>query len=138
MREIIGNGIVLARFVSGDSWAPNLSFFSQDPEYVQVGTWYYDKGKQLAAHRHNHLPRASDLTQEVIFVRKGRMSARIYDREGTLVETIAMQTGDLLILLDGGHGYEIEEDGTQVLEVKNGPYAGAEADRVRFSPKEQP
>ena len=32
----------------------------------------------------------------------------------------------------GGNGYDIMEDGTQVLEVKNGPYVGAEADRKRF------
>jgi hypothetical protein len=40
--------------------------------------------------------------------------------------------GDILILLQGGHGYEILEDGTQVLEVKNGPYIGADLDRRRF------
>lgn len=37
------------------------------------------------------------------------------------------------MLLAGGHGYRIEADGTEVLEVKNGPYAGAAADRVRFT-----
>ena len=40
--------------------------------------------------------------------------------------------GDILILLTGGHGYEILTEGTQVLEVKNGPYVGAEADRRRL------
>lgn len=132
MREIQCNGTILARFVSGESWAPNLSFFSADGDFIQAGTWIYEKGKQLAAHRHNTFPRTADVTQEVIFVRKGGLTARIYDEAGELVETVKMRTGDLLILLAGGHGYEIDEDGTQVLEVKNGPYAGAEADRVRF------
>ena len=132
MREITSNGTVLARFVGGDSWAPNLSFFSGDDDFVQVGTWVYESGKKLAAHRHNVYPRASNRTQEVIFVRHGSLIARIYDEAGLLVETLTMQTGDLLILLSGGHGYEVVENNTQVLEVKNGPYAGAEADRVRF------
>jgi len=39
---------------------------------------------------------------------------------------------ETLILLKGGHGYEILEDGTRVLEVKNGPYPGAEVDRRRL------
>ena len=132
MKEISANGKLFARYVSGDSWAPNLSFFSADDDFVQVGTWVYEKGKQLAAHRHNVYPRTGERTQEVIFVRKGGLTARIYDEEGSLVETVSMRAGDLLILLAGGHGYEIDEDDTQVLEVKNGPYAGAEADRVRF------
>ena len=36
------------------------------------------------------------------------------------------------MLLRGGHGYEILEDGTQVLEVKNGPYLGPDVDRRRL------
>jgi hypothetical protein len=36
-------------------------------------------------------------------------------------------------LLRGGHGYEILEDGTQVLEVKNGPYLGPDVDRRRLA-----
>lgn len=132
MFEIIKNSVLLARFIKGDSWAQNLSFFSADNEFIQAGTWVYPKGKQLAAHRHNVFSRTAEITQEVIFVRKGGLTAQIYDEAGELVESVKMQTGDMLILLAGGHGYEIEEDGTQVLEVKNGPYAGAEADRVRF------
>ena len=35
-------------------------------------------------------------------------------------------------MLRGAHGYDILENGTQVLEVKNGPYVGAELDRKRI------
>jgi len=48
------------------------------------------------------------------------------------VEELTVKQGDTLILLNSGHGYEILEDGTQVLEIKNGPYLGAERDRRRF------
>jgi len=37
-----------------------------------------------------------------------------------------------LILLEGGHGFFIKEDDTVILEVKNGPYLGAEMDRHRI------
>ena len=59
-------------------------------------------------------------------------AASIFDEEGGLVERLELGAGDTLILLNGGHGYEILEDNTQVLEVKNGPYPGAEADRRRI------
>jgi hypothetical protein len=37
-----------------------------------------------------------------------------------------------MVLLAGGHGYEILEDNTKILEVKNGPYLGASEDRKRI------
>jgi len=56
----------------------------------------------------------------------------VYDQAGRAVEEIVAREGDLLIMLRGGHGYEIIEDDTQVLEVKNGSYPGPEADRTRL------
>jgi hypothetical protein len=43
-----------------------------------------------------------------------------------------LERGDTIILLNGGHGYEILSDNTKVLEVKNGPYVGADKDRERL------
>jgi hypothetical protein len=65
-------------------------------------------------------------------VRRGRLRARIYSPDDRLLATLEAGEGDLLMLLRGGHGYEILEDGTQVLEVKNGPYLGPERDRRRL------
>ena len=49
-----------------------------------------------------------------------------------LVDTVRVNQGEILVLLESGHGYKILEDDTTVLEVKNGPYFGAEKDRIRF------
>jgi hypothetical protein len=37
-----------------------------------------------------------------------------------------------MVMLKGGHGYDILENNTQVLEVKNGPFTSVEKDRERF------
>ena len=58
--------------------------------------------------------------------------AEIYDLEEKPVEKLLIQKGDILILLESGHGYHILEDNTKVLEIKNGPYLGAEIDRHRI------
>jgi len=88
--EYTDGEVILARHIpEAEAWKGGLNFFSQDQEYVQVGSWGYDTGFEAGA-------------------------------------------GDVVILLRGGHGYDIIEDGTQVLEVKNGPYLGAEADRRRI------
>jgi hypothetical protein len=126
------DGTTLARRIAEDEWGDGLSFYSDDSEFIQVGTWAYPAGKELLAHRHNKVIREVVRTQEVIYVRQGAVRAEIFDLDDTLLETLEARAGDCLVLLAGGHGYEILEDGTQVLEVKNGPYPGPDADRTRL------
>lgn len=133
MQEIKLGDHVLARHITEADWAEGLSFFSNDDDFIQVGTWRYNAGKELKAHIHNEAPRNVTWTQEVLFVKKGRISAQIYDFEGQPVSEITCEAGDVLVLLAGGHGYSILEDDTQVLEIKNGPYLGPERDRRRLN-----
>jgi len=130
--EVKDGDKTLARHVTSDEWQDGLRFFSDDSDYVQVGIWGYDAGKKLLAHAHNEVPREVLVTQEVLYVRKGRILARIYNDRRELVNEREVGEGDVIALMYGGHGYTILEDGTQVLEVKNGPYVGAERDRVRL------
>jgi hypothetical protein len=134
MQEIKqADGVVLARHIPGnEAWAGGLKFFSADPDYIQVGTWGYAAGKELLAHTHNPVTREVLWTQEVLYIRKGRIRADVYDTGNNKVAELEAGEGDVLVLLRGGHGYHILQDDTQVLEVKNGPYVGAEADRKRL------
>lgn len=131
--EIKQGDLVLARHIPAeDAWAGGLNFFSADEEYIQVGTWGYNAGKELLAHSHNEVAREVLWTQEVLYIRKGGIKADIYNTSNEKVAELTVSEGDVLILLRGGHGYHILEDGTQVLEVKNGPYVGADRDRKRL------
>lgn len=131
--EIKEGDIVLARHIPADAvWRDGLNFFSQDDDFIQVGVWGYDAGKQLKAHIHNEVARTVLWTQEVLFVRTGRIRSNVYDTAEQRVAELEVGPGDVIILLRGGHGYDILEDGTQVLEIKNGPYVGADLDRRRF------
>ena len=131
--EIKEGDIVLARHIPASAaWNEGLSFFSQDAEFIQVGIWGYDRGKELKAHIHNEVKREVLWTQEVLFVRKGKIRANVFDTHEKKVAVLEVNAGDIIILLRGGHGYDILEDGTQVMEVKNGPYVGPELDRRRL------
>lgn len=132
-REIFNDGVLLARHVPSNAlWGEGLNFFSQDSEFLQVGTWHYESGKNLAAHKHNIVKREVLQTQELLYVVKGCIRADVYNLKQEKVETLEVNQGDVLILINGGHGYQIVDDGTKVLEVKNGPYLGAEVDRDRI------
>jgi hypothetical protein len=127
------SGRVLARHISADEWDKGgLQFYSKVDEYLQVGTWVYGAGKQLLAHAHYDVRREITRTHETLYVKRGRIEARVYNEARELVDTREVREGELLTLMWGGHGYTILENGTQVLEVKNGPYVGPERDRVRF------
>jgi hypothetical protein len=130
--EVKEGDTVLARHVTSEEWSKGLKFFSNERDFVQVGIWGYDSGKRLLAHTHNKVPREVGYTQEVLYIRKGRVAARIFNSKRELVAEREVREGDIITLMYGGHGYRILEDDTQVLEVKNGPYVGADRDRVRF------
>ena len=124
---------VLARYIpESKAWGNGLKFFSSDADFQQVGTWRYDQKKELLAHSHNKISREVLWTQEVLYVRSGKVRASFFGISDKKVAELDVCAGDILILLCGGHGYEILEDGTEVLEIKNGPYVGADADRRRL------
>ncbi|MRI34332.1 hypothetical protein EOPP23_15185 [Endozoicomonas sp. OPT23] len=131
--EIKEDDLVLARHIPASAaWSEGLNFFSQDSEFIQVGVWGYGEGKELKAHIHNEVKREVLWTQEVLFVRQGRIRANVFDTQEQKVAELEVSAGDIIILLRGGHGYDILEDGTQVLEIKNGPYVGPDLDRRRL------
>ena len=111
---------------------PGLTPYSGDSDFIQALHWRYDAGKKLQSHEHLHVPRESTHTQEVIVVLRGRVRTTVYDAAHNAVATVEVSPGEAMALLRHGHGYEILENDTRVLEIKNGPYPGAEKDRVRF------
>ncbi len=132
MREFIFEGKLLARLIEPDDWKEGLSFFSNDQEYIQVGTWCYDRGKQLQNHIHNEFSRSALRTHETVYMVSGSMKVNLYTLEKVFIESFEVKQGETLILLDSGHGYEILEDGTKVLEIKNGPFMGVDIDKEKF------
>lgn len=132
MKEFVFKDKKLARLIEATDWNPGLGFFSNDFEFIQVGTWFYDKGKQLQNHVHKEFERVAQRTYEAVYMVSGSMKVNLYTLEKVFVESFVIHQGDTLILLDSGHGYEILEDGTKVLEIKNGPFMGIDMDKEKF------
>ena len=130
--KIVDGNLILAIIIRGEDWEEGLNFVSSEEDYLQVGIWGYNKGKKLEPHIHLLAPREVLRTQEVVFVKDGRIKVDIYTEKGEFLKSVELRKGDAIILLNGGHGYEILEDNTRVLEVKNGPYIGADKDRRRI------
>ena len=123
------DGVIYAKIYRNSEWPENLNFYTQDKDFVQVSTWNYNNGKHLKAHKHKIAKRISDRTQEVIFVKSGKMNAFFYSEDHKLICNKIIETGDFVIIFSGGHAYDILEDKTQIFEIKNGPYLGIDIDK---------
>ena len=132
MYEVKVENTTVAKHIKPDDIKPGLNFFSEDNEFIQVGAWSYDAGKELLAHIHNKVDRNVSRTCETLYVISGSLEAHIYDLNEKQIDSFVVQAGEILILLECGHGYTILEDDTKVVEIKNGPYLGAEVDRRRI------
>jgi hypothetical protein len=53
-----------------------------------------------------------------------------YSDEQAYLESTILEAGDVVLLVQGGHGFEMLE-ATEIIEIKQGPYAG-DRDKQRF------
>lgn len=133
--EIWAKGQLLAKIIPAGYDNDGINFVTGPEMSQQVGVLQHPKGHKIPPHIHNHILRESEITQEVLFIKSGRVAVDFYDTERVFVETKIISAGDILILLRGGHGFEVLDNHTQIIESKSGPYQGA-ADKTRFKGKE--
>ncbi len=132
MRSILEGNQILAMIFKNEDWKEGLHFLTPQNLFIQAGTWYYPKGKKLASHLHKDYERTALRTQELVYVRKGSLKVFVYNDRKELKEEFILSEGEMAVMAYGGHGYEILEEGTQVLEVKNGPFISVEHDKNKF------
>ncbi len=87
--------------------------------------------KVIDAHLHNMVHRNVVMTQEVLFIKKGKLCVDFYDNYEDYLESIILDAGDTILLVSGGHGYTVLEE-VEMIEVKQGTYSG-DKDKVRFA-----
>ena len=132
MKIYKNKGKIISIVYRDEDWVKGLNFITPDDMYIQVGSWWYKKGKKLDSHVHNEFERVAMRTQEMTYVKKGSMLVKLYDEEHNYLEQYTIYKGDTAVFAYGGHGYEILEDDTQIIEAKNGPFTDVETDKVKF------
>lgn len=116
--------------------APRLhpvEFFTPDGDSLQVGV--FDLPARHVIRPHTHVPCLRSLrdTSEVLIIEAGVLQVDFYRDDRTLVATKRARAGDIVILIEGGHGFTVLEE-VRMIEVKQGPYAGGR-DKIRFEPR---
>lgn len=131
MIETIQNGgMQLALIIRRSFRKDGIEFFTPDSYSQQLGYMNRPAGYVISPHVHNPVARQVEFMKEVLFIRSGRVRVDFYSDDQTYLESIILESGDVILLARGGHGFEMLES-TEMIEVKQGPYAG-DADKTRF------
>lgn len=132
IERITHQGKELALIIRARYQADGIEFFTNDAYSQQVGCMNRPQGYVIPPHVHNSVAREVHFTKEVLFIRSGKLRVDFYSDTQDYLESAVLHQGDVILLAFGGHGFEILED-SDIIEVKQGPYAG-EADKTRFDP----
>lgn len=130
--NILHDNRVLAVLLKTDYQQEGIAFFTPDDFSQQLGYMNRPEGYVIPPHVHNPVVREVHYTKEVLFIKSGKVRVDFYDDEQNYLESRILHQGDVLLLAFGGHGFEMLEP-SEIIEVKQGPYAG-EGDKTRFAP----
>jgi hypothetical protein len=125
------DGKVLALILPASFRGNGITFFTPDDFSQQLAYMNRPSGYVIQPHVHNAVTREVQYTKEVLFIRSGRLRIDFYDDRQQYLESRVLCAGDIVLLAQGGHGFEMLED-CEIVEVKQGPYAG-DKDKTRFA-----
>ncbi len=130
IRRIEKDGELLALIVPAEHAPEGIEFFTPNEFSQQLAYMKRPAGYRIPAHVHNELSRQVLFTREVLFIRRGRVRIDIYTQARAFVASDELGPGDVILLAAGGHGVTVLET-AEIIEVKQGPYAG-DKDKERF------
>jgi hypothetical protein len=120
----------LAYLIRAELCPEETTFLTPNDLNFQVGFVVYPAGGEVKRHIHKKLERNITGTAELIMIKGGSCEIDIYNDDRKLVATRTLASGDIVLTVNGGHGFRMQED-TTLVEVKQGPYSGVD-EKDRF------
>jgi len=128
-------GSIIAIILRKSYSVDGISFVTPEEFTLQLGHMTRPTGYEVVPHIHKPIRRETVGTQEVLFIKSGRILVRFFDESQMPLENRELGAGDIILLAAAGHGITILETAT-IVEVKNGPFVDG-ADKGRFKYKEE-
>ena len=97
------------KFVTPSDFSQQLGYMSRPKNYV------------IKPHKHKKVKRSVSLTQEVLFVKSGKVEVSFYNNRNVVFKKVFLLSGDTILLANGGHSFKMLKK-TEMIEVKQGPY----------------
>lgn len=132
IERIVNEDKELALIIRHSFHKDGIEFFTPSSYSQQIGYMNRPAGYVIPPHVHNPVVREVQYTKEVLYIKSGQLRVDFYSEAQDYLESTILQAGDVILLAYGGHGFEMLEP-TEIIEVKQGPYAG-DQDKTRFKP----
>lgn len=132
IHSINANKLLIATQIKLGTLKPGRTDFTESRDLLQVASLLFNKNHEIGRHKHLPLFRETVGTNEIWLVIKGKFEVSIYDIDETFLERFVISKKNLIIFHAGGHSLRSLQTKSELLEIKNGPYFGVEADKIIF------
>lgn len=129
---INNNNQIISIIIRSHYNSDGIKFFTPDDFSQQLAYMNRERGYTIPPHVHNPVDRKVSLTQEVLYIKSGKVRVDYYNDEKEYLESRILNLGDVVLFSGGGHGFTMIEN-SEIIEVKQGPYSG-DQDKTRFEP----
>jgi hypothetical protein len=103
--------------ITDDSWPLQIIILERNPGGITLP--------------HYHIPTevlpALPTRHQILICQKGKARVKIFTRQGQALGEVFLSSNDVVLLLEG-HEVEFVEPGTRLIEIKQGPFPGTDAD----------
>ena len=131
IKNITYKSKILAIIIKGNYLKKKgVNFFTNPKLNQQVAYMNHPKNHLIQPHTHKNSLRKIKGTTEVLIILDGILKINFFDNKKKYIFSKTVQKNDIIILLTGGHGFEIKKN-CKMIEVKQGPYSKIE-DKLKF------
>ena len=126
---------VFARIFLNQPITPGVHFYADNDSSLQVGKQLRLHGEKIKPHRHIPVKVEREETlKEVLYIERGKVKITFYTDQWEEIGTRILNRGDMVLLIQGGHGFEMLEE-TEMIEIKQGPYDPTATKRMESEAK---
>jgi hypothetical protein len=129
-------GTKYAEIIRADVRVEKTRFFSPPESSFQFGLLAHEAGFVEPPHFHAAETRTIADLQQMFVVQRGVVAVDLYSDDGRHLREIVLRAGDAIVLIHGVHAIRVIED-FQAISVKQGPFMGAERDKVLVEVKKR-
>lgn len=104
--------------------------FTEENEFLQCSIMSLIDGKTYRPHK--HIIKSQNISKfqvQEAFIMIGQALVVIYDLDDSKLCEVILDTGDLAVLLAGGHSIKSLSPCSALYEIKTGPYEGQKLDK---------
>jgi hypothetical protein len=128
--EVVNHGgIRYAEIIWADTRVETTTFFSPAESSFQFGLLAHKAGFTEPPHYHREFERTIRDLQQMFVVQRGAVGVQLFADDGRMLREVELRQGDAIVLIHGTHAIRVIED-MQCISVKQGPFLGAEYDKV--------